>query len=816
MATDKSLPNEVSTSIEIEGPESSVEENIELQETLPDQGETEITPTEDGGVEIDFEPGAFNQAQSQNHYDNLAEILPEETLAPLGSELSSNYEEYKSSRSDWERAITQGLDLLGFKYEQKTEPFQGASGATHPVLAEAVTQFQSLAYKELLPASGPIRTQILGAPTPEKEQQSERVKQFMNYQIMDVMKEYEPEFDQMLFYLPLQGSAFKKVYYDELLGRAVSKFVPADDLIVPYSASSLEDADAIVHRVKTSENDLRKQQVTGFYRDIELKPGYDNETDLQKKENEIEGITKGRGEDVFTLLECHVNLDLEGFEDRTPEGELTGIKLPYIVTIEENSRSILSIRRNYEVGDELRKKISYFVHFKFLPGLGFYGFGLIHMIGGLSRTATAALRSLLDAGTLSNLPAGFKQRGIRIRDDAQSIQPGEFRDVDAPGGNIKDAFMTLPFKEPSQTLLQLMGVVVQAGQRFASIADTQVGEGNQQAAVGTTIALLERGSRTMSAIHKRLYNSLKNEFSLLARVFKLYLPKEYPYDVVGASKAVKQTDFDDKIDIVPVADPNIFSQTQRISLAQTELQLAQSNPQLHNLYNAYRGMYEALGTKNIDMVLKKPQPPQPKDPALEHIDSLSNKPFQAFPGQDHRAHMTAHLNFMSTNFAQNNPAITASLEKNIFEHISLMALEQVEMEFQKEIQQLQQVQQNPQAMQNPQMQQMVMQFTMKIEARKAVLIAEMMNEFMEEEKKITGEYGNDPIAKLKSRELDLRAQENARKKDESEDRLSLDKMRAMMNQSNQEEKLEQNEDLAELRAATSLTKTQMGISSKKE
>ena len=620
----------------------------------------------------------------------------------------------------------------------------------------------------------------------------------------------------MLFYLPLQGSAFKKVYYDELLGRAVSKFVPADDLIVPYSASSLEDADAIVHRVKTSENDLRKQQVTGFYRDIELKPGYDNETDLQKKENEIEGITKGRGEDVFTLLECHVNLDLEGFEDRTPEGELTGIKLPYIVTIEENSRSILSIRRNYEVGDELRKKISYFVHFKFLPGLGFYGFGLIHMIGGLSRTATAALRSLLDAGTLSNLPAGFKQRGIRIRDDAQSIQPGEFRDVDAPGGNIKDAFMTLPFKEPSQTLLQLMGVVVQAGQRFASIADTQVGEGNQQAAVGTTIALLERGSRTMSAIHKRLYNSLKNEFSLLARVFKLYLPKEYPYDVVGASKAVKQTDFDDKIDIVPVADPNIFSQTQRISLAQTELQLAQSNPQLHNLYNAYRGMYEALGTKNIDMVLKKPQPPQPKDPALEHIDSLSNKPFQAFKGQDHRAHMTAHLNFMSTNFAQNNPAITASLEKNIFEHISLMALEQVEMEFQKEIQQLQQVQQNPQAMQNPQMQQMVMQFTMKIEARKAVLIAEMMNEFMEEEKKITGEYGNDPIAKLKSRELDLRAQENARKKDESEDRLSLDKMRAMMNQSNQEEKLEQNEDLAELRAATSLTKTQMGISSKKE
>ncbi|NND23988.1 MAG: hypothetical protein HKN86_04775, partial [Acidimicrobiia bacterium] len=590
---DKALPNEVKKSIEIEGQEKALEENIELQETLPEQGDTEITPTEDGGVEINFEPGAFNQAQSQNHYDNLAELLPEEILSPLGSELFANYTDYKSSRRDWERAYTQGLDLLGFKYEQKTEPFQGASGATHPVLAEAVTQFQALAYKELLPAQGPVRTQIIGATTPQKEQQSERVKEFMNYQLMDQMKEYEADFDQMLFYLPLAGSSFKKVYYDELLGRAVSKFVPADDLIVPYSATSLEDAESIIHRVKISENELRKQQVTGFYRDIELTPGYDNESDLDKKENELEGIRKSKNEDVFSLLECHVNLDLEGFEDRSPEGEPTGIKLPYIVTVEENSRSILSIRRNYEVGDEKRTKISYFVHFKFLPGLGFYGFGLIHMIGGLSRTATAALRSLLDAGTLSNLPAGFKQRGIRIRDDAQSIQPGEFRDVDAPGGNIRDSFMTLPFKEPSQTLLQLMGVVVQAGQRFASIADLQVGEGNQQAAVGTTVALLERGSRTMSAIHKRLYSSLKNEFKLLARVFKLYLPQEYPYDVVGGQRMVKQSDFDDKIDIVPVADPNIFSQTQRISLAQTELQLAQSNPQIHNLYQAYRNMYEA-------------------------------------------------------------------------------------------------------------------------------------------------------------------------------------------------------------------------------
>jgi len=812
---DKALPNEVKKSIEIEGQEKALEENIELQEALPEEGDTEITPTEDGGVEINFEPGAFNQAQSQNHYDNLAELLPEEILSPLGSELFSNYTDYKSSRRDWERAYTQGLDLLGFKYEQKSEPFQGASGATHPVLAEAVTQFQALAYKELLPAQGPVRTQVIGAITPEKEQQSNRVKEFMNYQLMDQMKEYEADFDQMLFYLPLAGSSFKKVYYDELLGRAVSKFVPADDLIVPYSATSLEDAESIIHRVRISENELRKQQVTGFYRDIELTPGYDDQTELDKKENELEGIKRGRNEDMFSLLECHVNLDLEGFEDRSPDGEPTGIKLPYIVTIEENSRSVLSIRRNYEIGDEKRTKISFFVHFKFLPGLGFYGFGLIHMIGGLSRTATAALRSLLDAGTLSNLPAGFKQRGIRIRDDAQAIQPGEFRDVDAPGGNIRDSFMTLPFKEPSQTLLQLMGVVVQAGQRFASIADLQVGEGNQQAAVGTTVALLERGSRTMSAIHKRLYSSLKNEFRLLARVFKLYLPKEYPYDVVGGQRMVKQTDFDDKIDIVPVADPNIFSQTQRISLAQTELQLAQSNPQIHNLYNAYRGMYEALGVKNVDLILKKPPQPMPKDPALEHIDSLSGVPFQAFKGQDHRAHITAHLNFMGTNIAKNNPAINASLQKNIFEHVSLMALEQVELEFQKEIQQLQTVQQNPQAMQDPQMQQMVMQLNMRIESRKAILIAEMTDEFLKEEQKINGNFGNDPIAKLKSRELDIRAQENQRRREQDEDRISLDKMKAMMNQMNFEEKLDQTEDLAELRAATSITKQEMSNRNKK-
>ncbi len=804
---DKALPNEPRKEITLPG-EEEIQETLveEVEAELEKPGEVEQVQNEDGSVDINFDPKAASQEGGDDHYANLAEFLPDDTLGSLGSDLNQKYTDYSVSRKDWEKTYTQGLDLLGFKYDQRTEPFQGASGATHPVLAEAVTQFQALAYKELLPADGPVRSQILGLQTPDKVQQADRVKDFMNYQIMDQMKEYEPEFDSMLFHLPLAGSTFKKVYFDEVEGRAVSKFVPADDLVVPYTATSLDDAEAIIHKVKISENELRKQQVAGFYRDIDLAAPQDKESEVDRKERELEGVSKSKNDDLYTLLECHVNLDLEGFEDTDPQtGEPSGIKVPYIVTLEEGSREILSIRRNYEIGDAKKNKIQYFVHFKFLPGLGFYGFGLIHMIGGLSRTATAALRQLLDAGTLSNLPAGFKMRGIRIRDDAQSIQPGEFRDVDAPGGNLKDSFMMLPFKEPSQTLLQLMGVVVGAGQRFASIADLQVGDGNQQAAVGTTVALLERGSRTMSAIHKRIYSALKNEFRLMARVFKLYLPQEYPYDVVGGQKMIKQSDFDDRVDILPVADPNIFSQTQRISLAQTELQLATSNPQMHNMYQAYRNMYEALGVKNIDSILVRPMQPTPKDPALEHIDALGGKQFQAFPGQDHRAHITSHLNFMATNIARNNPMVMASLEKNIFEHISLMSQEQIELEFRDELVQLQQMQQM--AQQNPQIGQQAMMMQQKIEARKAQLIAEMMEEFMNEEKKITSQFDNDPIAKLRSRELDLRAMENDRKAKDADERFNLDKMRTMMNQQNQENKLQQNEELANLRADTSIEKT---------
>ena len=807
---EKGLPN---TKLPAAGESDAVDVNVDLEEIQ--KGPVEVTPEEDGGATIDFDPSAnLNIPGTESHFDNLADLLPDDILDPIGSELRFAYQDNKNSRKEWEKTYTQGLDLLGFKYENRTEPFQGASGATHPVLAEAVTQFQATAYKELMPADGPVRTQVLGAPNPGKSQQADRVKNFMNYQIMDQMKEYEPEFDSMLFHLPLAGSTFKKVYYDDLLQRAVSKFVPADDVVVPYTATSLADAESITHVIKLPENEVRKQQVAGFYSDIELaKPGVLMQDELKEKERELEGTKRtGRNPNIYTLLECHVDLDLEGFEDIGPDGQPTGIKLPYIVTIDDSSTKVLSIRRNFAPNDPKKQRIQYFVHFKFLPGLGFYGFGLIHMIGGLSRTATVALRQLLDAGTLSNLPAGFKQRGVRVKDEASPIQPGEFKDVDAPGGSLKDAFYPLPYKEPSATLLQLLSIVVQAGQRFAAISELQVGEGSQQAAVGTTMALLERGSKVMSAIHKRLYFSMKEEFKLLAKIISTYLPPEYPYDVVGGARTIKQIDFDDRIDILPVADPNIFSMTQRITLAQTELQLAMSQPKMHNLYMSYRKMYEALGVKNIDQVLPPPPPNAPKDPSLENIDALAGKPFQAFPGQDHRAHITAHLNFMATNLVRNNPPIMGALQKNILEHISLMGQEQIQIEFSQEMMQIQQLQQM--APMNPQAAQQLQQMQQNIEARKAVLIAEMTEEFMQEEKKITSQFDHDPLLKLKSREVDLKAMDQQRKKEYDEARIDIDQAKLVQAKDVADDKLEQNEELAELRADTTMDKAYLAADTK--
>ena len=814
MAIDKGIDTKKMPQVELD---KDVE--VAVPQEFQEGGEVDIQITDDGGAEIDFDPQAAAMEGGQLHDANLAEFMEDDDLMVVASELQDSYNEYKSSRSDWEDGYIKGLDLLGFKYENRSEPFQGASGATHPVLAEAVTQFQSLAYKELLPASGPVRTQIVGKVDSVREAQSQRVKDFMNYQLMVNMKEYEPEFDQMLFNLPLAGSTFKKVYFDAVLGRTVSKFVPAEDLVVPYSATSLEDAEAIIHVVKMSGNDLLKQQVSGFYKKVDIgEPAFDT-SDVKEKKDKIDGVSRGVSAEMHTLLECHVELDLEGYEDMDLEtGEPTGIKLPYIVTVHDETGNVLSIRRNYGAQDPMKKKKEYFVHFKFLPGLGFYGFGLIHMIGGLSRTATAALRQLLDAGTLSNLPAGFKQRGIRVRDEAQPLQPGEFRDVDAPGGNLRDAFMPLPFKEPSGTLLQLMGVVVQAGQRFASIADMQVGDGNQSAAVGTTVALLERGSRVMSAIHKRLYAAMKQEFMLLAGNFATYLPKIYPYDVVGGQRQIFAADFDNRVDIIPVADPNIFSQTQRITVAQTELQMALSNPDIHNVYHAYRHMYEALGVKDIDILLPPPKPISAMDPASENIMALNNKKFQAFPKQDHQAHMKSHLSFMGTMMVRNNPKALARLQQNCMEHINLMASEQVQIEFVEELQQMQQIQlqmqamiqqMGPQAQQNPQFVQFQRQLEatqVAIESRKSILISEFTEDYAQAEKQVLNQIENDPVLKLKDRDLDLKAREEQRKEEEGQQKANMDMMKLMQNKDLAEDKLEQDDKHAKLRASISLAK----------
>ena len=586
--------------------------DIELPSTMEELPE---------GVELVTEETVEVVAEPYDHDANLAEVLDDSVLGSLSSDLQSKVREDMESRADWEEAIAKGLNLLGINYEDRSDPFLGASGVTHPLLSEATTQFQSQAYKEMLPSGGPVKTQILGVPTKQTEDQAQRVKDFMNYQLMEVMEEYDPDTDQMLFYLPLTGSTFKKVYFDPTKQRAVSKFVPAEDLIVPYSASDLMTAERVTHVVKMSYNDIRKLQVAGVYKDVELSTtdSGEDEGSIQETSNELQGLHPNYSDDVYTLLEVHVDLDLEGFEDPN------GIMLPYIVTIDENSNQVLSVVRNFREQDPLRRKRQYFVHFKFLPGFGFYGFGLLHTIGGLSRAATSILRQLIDAGTLSNLPAGFKARGVRIRNDDEPLNPGEFRDIDVPGGDLKNSIITLPYKEPSGTLAQLLGVVVDSGRRFAQVADAKISDVNSQAPVGTTVALIEQGSKIISSIHKRLHYGQKQEFRMLAEIFAEN-PVPYPYFVGNIAPEVMQQDFDGRIDILPVSDPSIFSMAQRLSLAQTQLQMAQQAPQIHNQYEAFRRMYDALDIKNIDSILPPPQPPAPVDPATENANSMKGLP----------------------------------------------------------------------------------------------------------------------------------------------------------------------------------------------
>ena len=786
---DETMPSQ---GLPIEGFEE--EEEIEVIEEPGD-----ITEEEDGSVVIDFEKRVQEELEAEPDA-NLAELLDERVLMGIASELVDYYEDDKTGRDDWEDSYRNGLDLLGIKYQDREEPFRGSSGVTHPVIAEAVTQFQAQAYKELLPSSGPVRTQVIGAASPEVESQSQRVQEFMNYQITHVMEEYDPEMDRLLFYLPLAGSAFKKIYFDDLLDRAVSRFVPADDLVVPYNATDLASASRVTHVIRMGLNSIRKFQAGGFYRDVELSP-YESDDELKDKERELMGIQKTMDDQDCTLLEVHTDLDLPGFEHISPlDNEETGIKLPYIVTIDEGSTKILSIRRNWKEGDELYRKLQYFAHFKFLPGLGFYGFGLLHMIGGLGRSATSILRQLIDAGTLANLPAGFKARGIRIRDADEPLSPGEFRDIDVPGGALRDAIIPLPYKEPSQTLMSLLGFVVDAGRRFAAIADLQVGDGNQNAAVGTTVALLERGSKVMSAIHKRMHYAQKQEFKMLAKIFAESLPPVYPYDVWGAESVIKQTDFDERIDVIPVSDPNIFSMSQRLALAQTQLQLAQSNPQMHNLYEAFRRIYEAIGVQNIEAILPPPQAPQPTDPAIENAKSIIQETLQAFPTQDHDAHIMAHMAFMKTPIPGSTPPIFALLQAHLCEHIAFKARGVAMAEMTMQSQQAAQTgQQEPQ---------------IDIESRVAELIAQYTQEIMAE--LMPPPPGQtDPLVQLREKELDIKEADMMRKANEFSEKQDFEEKREAERQEITREKIDSSEDIALLRADVNLERINKDITDTK-
>ena len=794
MAIEKNIPSQLdpedlAAEVELELP-GSMDENIVQFEGEAENMDIEVIPEDDGGVTIDFEP-TDNRGQEGDFYANLAEDMPERELSRIAGELLGEFDANKSGRQEWEDAYANGLELLGFTYEERSQPFRGASGVTHPLLAEAATQFQAQAFNELLPASGPVRTTVLGSETREKQQQSQRVKHFMNYYITNVMEEYTPELDQMLFYLPLAGSTFKKVYYDENLGRAVSKFIAAEHLVVPYETSDLETCPNITQVLRMSLNELRKKQVGGFYIDIPVIPAQEESGSIESEVSRIDGLSPSQIDYDCTLLECHVDLDLEGYEETDEDGEPTGIKIPYIVTISQDNGQILSIRRNYREEEEKKRKIQYIVHYKFLPGFGFYGLGLIHTIGGLSRTATAALRQLIDAGTLSNLPAGFKARGLRIRDDDDPLQPGEFRDVDAPGGAIRDSLMPLPFKGPDGTLFQLLGFVVDAGRRFATITDMKVGDGNQQAAVGTTIALLEQGSRVMSAVHKRLHYAMRVEFKMLSRVMSESLPAEYPYSVEGAEASVMATDFDDRVDVVPVSDPNVFSQAQRIALAQTKLQLAGAAPDLHNMYEVYRDMYDALGVRDTDRIMKRipDEEPMPKDPAQENIDIMDMVPLKAFEGQEHQAHIMAHMVFGSSPMIAGMPPIAMALQKHIMEHVQIAAGEQAMVAMQQ--------QQVP-----PE------QAELAMESMKAQFVAEGMQQLKQLSQQVSGQ-GPDPLVQLKEKELEIRAQSEQADAEVDKAKLQLDAQNQQMRASQFQQKLSSTERQTQARIDAAMQKEVM-------
>ena len=762
MAVDKMLGTENDPDIMEQGSAVTVEQEPTREELISDAAQILVNENEVlVGDELVEEP-----MPQMDFNSNLVEFISEDVAKKLASDLTSSIKGDKQSRSEWEKTYKEGLEYLGMKFdEQRSQPFEGSSGVVHPILAEAVTQFQAQAYKEMLPAKGPVKTEILGARTIETENQAERVQEFMNYYIMNVMKEYDPELDMLLFYLPLAGSAFKKVYFDFVTNKAVSKFIPPEDLIVPYEASDISSAERITHVINMSLNEVKKQQLTGFYANVDMpESSYaDDDSDVETTIDEIQGVSPSYKEDRNRVIyEIHTVLDIEGFEDLDASGNPTGLKLPYIITIDEDTETVLAIRRNYLQQDPLKNKINYFVQYKFLPGLGFYGLGLSHMIGGLSKASTSILRQLIDAGTLANLPAGFKARGMRIRDEDEPLQPGEFRDIDTTGGSLRENLIPLPIKEPSNVLMQLLGLLVDSGKRFAAIADMNVGDMNQAMPVGTTVALLERGTKVMSAIHKRLHYAQRIEFDLLARVFAEYLPPSYPFTNGTAPNEIKQQDFDGRVDIVPVSDPNIFSQSQRITLAQELLMMVQSNPEIHGqqgMYEAYKRMYAALGVDNVEALIPPPPDttPQPIDAGLENSNLMLGMPAQAFIGQNHEAHLETHKSLFMTQVVKENPQIQSIIISHCMQHLQFLSAELANQQIPQEVQmQLQQTQAQMQQVSPDDAMLMQQQIQITLDQYSAPIMAQLTAEFLQS---IGQGQSSDPLVDIRKSELELKDKE---------------------------------------------------------
>ena len=680
MAIDKAIEPIISELEQLGVSPEEIAQEVMLAEQEAN-GESLLVEMDDGGMMVDFDPMADMMTQEDSFDSNLADFMDEGELQHLGSELVGKFESDKSSRGDWEQSYEQGLDQLGLEIEERTTPWAGACGVFHPMLSEAVVRFQAQTIQEIMPAQGPVKTHIWGKFTPEREKQAKRVQEYLNYQLIEVMTEYRSETEKLLFSLPLAGSAFRKIYFDPSLGRPTSMFVPAEDFVVAYNESELEQAERYTHVMNRSNNQIRKLQVSGFYRDVELTPSNIENNSITDKYNEIGGVRPSyENDERHQLLEMHVDVDLPGYEDED------GVALPYVITIDKGSDTVLSIYRNWSEEDPHRVKKQHFVHYGYVPGIGFYNLGLIHMIGGLAKSATSLLRQLVDAGTLSNLPGGLKTRGLRIKGDDTPIMPGEFRDVDVPGGAIRDNITFLPYKEPSSVLYQLLGNIVEEGRRFASMADLKIADMNQEAPVGTTLATMERAMKVQSAIQARIHASLKQEYKILAQIIADYTDPAYPYET-DEGEAIKLEDFDDRIDVVPVSDPNASTMAQRIMQYQAALQLAAQAPNLYDMPLLHRQMMDLIGIPNADKVVPNQEEVPPKDPVTENQDMLTLAPVKAYEYQDHEAHMRVHMALKSdpqlAQEVQNSPAggaVSGALDAHVREHLAFVFRRQIEQE----------------------------------------------------------------------------------------------------------------------------------------